>query len=433
MTSRFKLITGIIIASVVISLIFIYLIFQSIKADIKDTLGDSKSLTSGFINLYDSMNTKTRQKYDSLLVNYLDSIETENKKIDSKLTGEKVTILITGIDSRIGSTMKHADANHVIRIWFEPGIIEIISIPRGTWADAGFEEPEVDSLADSTAKVYTQNYLANVRAYKGRKAYFREIKRIAGIDKIDYYAEFGFSQAIGLLELIGFEGKSVQVLRVLRTRQVYGGQEHQRNYNQGQFIKQMIYKLFPILNGIEGEVIMRAALLMVDTNLNIEVVNEILGKLKKKGFPHSEKDIVQRVKPRYAHKYYDYDFTKQKNIDTLYTRLAEKSLRLGVKDKKIYDSDPISEKVENKLDTLIAEARKSLKKDPSKSIRILRIPFDQRVWFQVSGLKERAKIRKQICEILIEAYNKKFDRYRVKEVQTVLDMEEKVFRRFNRF
>lgn len=76
--------------------------------------------------------------------------------------GRSVTIAITGIDSRLGVEQAHADANHVLRIWLDQGRIEIISVPRGTYADAGFSSSSL-------------NIIANYRARKGRAAYLRKL------------------------------------------------------------------------------------------------------------------------------------------------------------------------------------------------------------------------------------------------------------------
>ena len=423
MTSKVKILIGSIVLMMLITTVLIILIFSSLSSTL------SGPMDKGFINFDDS--TKTEEEQEQLLVEFLDSIDTENDKISHKLTGDKVSILITGIDSRLGSTRKHADANHLINVWFKPGIIEIISMPRGTYAYAGFVDPPRDTTgADSSKKFYTQNYLANVRAYLGRKRYTNQIKRISKVKQIDYYVEFGFSQAIGLLELIGYKEKAVQVLRLLRTRQVYGGQEHQRNYNQGQFIRQMLLKLFPKLDGIEGDILIRTALFMVETDLDVGTVKEIIKKLKKKGFPRSPDDVILRLRPKYGHKYFSYDFSQEETIDTLYKKLATKALRLGVKDKEINSNDIISNKIASKLNAMIDEAQYYLVEDPNKLIRTLRITFDQRAWFQISDPKERARVRKRICYLLSKAYEEVHDFDRAKEVENILEMEERVFSEF---
>ena len=50
--------------------------------------------------------------------------------------GRVVNLLVTGIDARLGEHSGRADANHVVRFYLDSGCIEVISIPRGTIADA---------------------------------------------------------------------------------------------------------------------------------------------------------------------------------------------------------------------------------------------------------------------------------------------------------
>jgi hypothetical protein len=387
-------------------------------------------ITKGTVDFYKEGDDEALQ--DQMLLKFLDSVDVSSEKYDKILKGEKLRILITGIDSRLGSTKNHADATHLITVWFEPGIVEIVSIPRGTWADAGFKEPFIDSVREVNpdAKLYSQNYLANVRATRGRLRYWKDVRRIAKVDSINYYVEFGFSQAIGLLELMGYGEKAPQVLRVLRTRQVYGGQEHQRNFNQGQFIKQMILAIFPKLESIEGEILMRSALLMVDTDLDIDAIKSIIERLKAKGFPRGGEAIIQRVKPKYGHKYLSYDFGQSDAVDSLYKYLATKSMRLA-RDKNINDNTTTTSKVKRAIDSLLSDSEKYVTTDPSRSIRNLRIPFEQRAWFQIADIKERSAIRRRVCNILIRAYKENQDNLHASEVQTVLDMEERVFNRLN--
>src|SRR5690606_22561560 len=97
--------------------------------------------------------------------------------------GRRINICVTGVDSRLGTRYKHADANHVISILIDKGEVEITSVPRDTYADAG--------MPDTT----NQNIIAVLRAKYGRKAYLRRMAQIAELDTIHYYMEFGFSQA----------------------------------------------------------------------------------------------------------------------------------------------------------------------------------------------------------------------------------------------
>lgn len=208
--------------------------------------------------------------------------------------GRSVTIAITGIDSRLGVEQAHADANHVLRIWLDQGRIEIISVPRGTYADAGFSSSSL-------------NIIANYRARKGRAAYLRKLAEMTGVGKIDYYVEVGFSQAMGIFELLGFKGSAATTLHVLRTRKAFGIGDHQRCYNQAQFIRQMILKHFPRSEGVLDALALRGALALAQTNLPYNVAQGIIAALRAKGFPRSERDVRIELRPR-RFRVKDFDF-----------------------------------------------------------------------------------------------------------------------------
>jgi hypothetical protein len=346
-----------------------------------------------------------RREKDKQLERALDSIAKYNRKFSGKLKGEKVTILITGLDTRLGTNTSHADANHLLTIYFESGFIQIISVPRGTYADAG----NIDTA---------ENYLANVRSSRGRRIYQSEVSRITGVSKIDYYVEFGFSQAIGLMELMGYKSNAVQMLRMLRHRKSFSGGDVQRCYNQGQFIRQMILGFFPILDGVSGDVILRAALYLVKTDLDISTVKQIIQKLCEHGFPRGRSDVMVTLKPMYRAVTNEYDFTSDISRDSLYKRLSNFAQKIGLKE-KAYDAASHSEDVYKKLTTLLKEVGKL----PSeKIIEILDRLFEQRIWFQVIDLPKRAECRDKIGDMLIDAYKATGNKKKAEEIKK--EMEE---------
>lgn len=328
-----------------------------------------------------------RKEKDKQLERALDSVARYNRKFSGRLKGEKVTILITGLDSRLGSNTSHADANHLLIIYLESGFIQIISVPRGTYADAG----HIDT---------SENYLANVRSNRGQRIYMSEVSRITGAGHIDYYLEFGFSQAIGLMELLGYKSNALQMLRMLRHRKSFSGGDVQRCYNQGQFIRQMILGFFPVLDGVSGDVLLRAALYLVRTDLDFSTVKQIIQKLRDKGFPKGRNDVMVNLKPMYRAVTNEYDFTNDMSRDSLYRRLSDFALKIGIKEKS-YDPVSHSEDVYKKLNTLLKELNKL---PDERIVEILERLFEQRIWFQVVEKGKREESRDRIGEILIRAY-----------------------------
>jgi anionic cell wall polymer biosynthesis LytR-Cps2A-Psr (LCP) family protein len=103
-------------------------------------------------------------------------IDKEAGSSKSTTGGRRINIAVTGLDGRIGRLSKLADANHVISILIETGQIEIISVPRDTYVDLGYDEDDTLNL----------NKLTICRAKKGRKEYLVALAEITKVNKIHY-------------------------------------------------------------------------------------------------------------------------------------------------------------------------------------------------------------------------------------------------------
>lgn len=373
--------------------------------------------SSGYFN-EDTTAMNVGDDADSLsLVFFLDSLTNNADTRASKLSGNRVTISICGLDSRIGTNTKHADANHILNIWLDSAIIEVISIPRGSYSDVGYD--------DTTGL----NYLANYRAARGREAYLNEIQRITKIAEIDYYCEFGFSQAIGLLEMLGYKENAVQTLRVLRSRKGFSTGDYQRAYNQGQFIRQMILSHFNNLSGLLGELTLRGALMLVESNLNFSDIKSIYDTLHFKGFPKSRSDVFVRLCPRFQANLQKFDFTDDYLLDSLYKSIARKNYDSSETDTKFYKSESVSGKVSKRLNSLLKAAIADTARNPKRAVSRLRGIYDQRAWFQITDSAERAVIRNKICFTLSDLYLKIDNEEESKRIQLLLKVEDELYRR----
>ncbi len=302
--------------------------------------------------------------------------------------GRSVTIAISGIDSRLGVKQAHADANHVLRIWLDQGKIEILSVPRGTYADAGFSSSSL-------------NIIANYRARKGRQAYLRKLAEMTGVGSIDYYVEVGFSQAMGIFELLGFRGSAATALHVLRTRKAFGIGDHQRCYNQAQFIRQMILKHFPRTDGALDALTLRAALAIAETNLRYDVAQMILATLRSKGFPRSERDVSIKLCPR-RHQPQQFDLSSPAKVVALGKKL-DKALRM----RRVMPRKPTFrvESYQARLHRLLIDAARALdQQKPARAIALLERPYQQRAWLQLPEERGRLHFMVLMCATLIEAY-----------------------------
>jgi hypothetical protein len=335
-----------------------------------------------------------------------------NKSYRKIFTGRRINIAVVGVDSRMGAGTKHADANHILSILIDSGYVDIITIPRDTPADAGYD--------DSTG----QNKLTIVYAAKGREAYFKEAARIAGLDRIHHYAEFSFSQAMGLIELLGYHD-AASTLQVLRSRTGLGGDDYQRCYNQAQFIRQMLLKHFDKLTGMFGSLLIRGGLALVKTDMSYDYVKQIVDKFNEKKFPRSPNDIIVRVKPHIGANYKVYDFTDQKTIDGLKKKIERFNLSNLEKDSTLnfvgrYNPAP---RLWNAINSAVSDTAKR----PQQVINKLKVLFEQRAWMQVSNLNERDRIRSQFGILLISAYNKKKQFNDAEKVRSIIEAERTLF------
>lgn len=318
-------------------------------------------------------------------------INIEDKKVTTKVfSGKRINIAVTGVDSRLGVNYKHADANHIISLLPEQGVIEIFSVPRDTYADAGFEEDTLQRF----------NILANVLGGKGRKAYLKELARIAEIDHIHFYVELGFSQAIGIIENLGFnDAKST--LRLLRDRKSYRIGDFQRSYNQGHFIKGAILKVNDLAKN-SPDLIFNIFLELVNTNLSKPELLSLSNSFR--NLKHNE--IHNFVKPKVITDYQVIDLFNKKSLDSLLST-------------KNYTNDSVNSAIiTNKLTNLLDEADKH--KSNQAKINKLKRYFEQKSWLQISDKQIRNKIKYRFKDILSQAY---IALGKFKEAQSIISID----------
>ncbi len=338
--------------------------------------------------------------------------ENAGKFIKRVYSGKRINIAVTGTDARIGTNSKHADANHVISLLLDSGLVEIISVPRDTYTDAGYD--------DSTGL----NKLTILRANRGRQAYLKELANIANLDKIHYYVEFGFSQAMGIIDWLGFKDAS-STLQVLRSRQGLGGDDYQRQYNQGNFIKHALYKHFNRFTGVMGDVMIFGALSLVETNLTQSVMKDLVEKMNAKGFPKSLNDITQKIRPSMGIKFKVYDFSNESTVTELTKKIQSFNEYRDKHDSTFNKSK--TRNVENILLNVIAKAEADTAKRPAEVIRKLNVYYEQRAWLQISDYSKRANVRSKIADMLISANIKRKNTQAAQSIKETIQAEIKLF------
>ncbi|MCL5991474.1 MAG: hypothetical protein M1419_05170 [Bacteroidetes bacterium] len=365
-----------------------------------------------------SLVTKAKPLMDSLSFKELDKLFSAMEDGRKDTSFNIINIAVTGLDTRMGSGCNHADANHLLRIFLDSCRIEIISIPRGTFVKAGF--------ADTSGL----NYLANLRAGKGRERYLKEIAKICNIPKVDYYVEFGFSQAIGLLDLLGFRGNSAQTLRLLRSRQAFGLGDYQRSFNQGEFIRQMILSKYRTITNLPGDLAIRAGLLLVDTDLSYGIINNIIDKLNKSGFPRSEADISHYLKPKMKYEFHNFDFLSRASRDSLYKLIMRTAKNLEIDDGGKNNNGRINRRVLRNLNVIIRRAENDSLRFPQIVISRLQRIYEQRSWYQIGDTNQRYVLMKRICSLLISAYDRTNQSDKARSVRNLLLVEDYIKRNY---
>jgi anionic cell wall polymer biosynthesis LytR-Cps2A-Psr (LCP) family protein len=354
------------------------------------------------------------QKIDSVKKDSIAKILTDStilgiRKDFPMPSGRVVNVLITGIDSRLGQKSARADANHIVRFFLDSGCIEIISIPRGTFA--------MIRKGDTSGG----NIIANVRSIFGQERYIREITKIAKVKSIDYYIEFGFSQAMGIIELLGYKDNAASTLRVLRSRKAFTTGDHQRSYNQGQFIRQAILKVFDQTDALVGKVGIRAALALANTNLSYDATNYLLDEVRKHGFSSmGHERIWVRMKPNYLSQ------MKHLNFDSANVEQLESGIEKRVKG-MLEGDRKTPEGYAKRLQNLVKKAAVDSAKNPARVINSLVFPFQQKAWMQVKDKQERVHLRNRICTLLIDAFNRTNKTVDAKTVQDYLQLEQEAY------
>jgi hypothetical protein len=175
--------------------------------------------------------------------------------------GRQLHVLLIGMDARLGHSRGRADAIHLLTVSAGDSTVRIMSVPRGTPSPLGYKNP-------------SSNIISSVRSARGREELLRRVAALCGVDSIPYYVELGFSDALGVLELLGYEDPVLE-LQALRTRRRFQYGDHNRSYNQGMFVRSALLRLLPLLDGRTGELLMEAGLAIVESNLTVELCSGI--------------------------------------------------------------------------------------------------------------------------------------------------------------
>lgn len=278
-------------------------------------------------------------------------VTTTRSAYETPASNPKTSILLIGLDGRLGDKNPRCDAIHIITVDPQIKKVKITSIPRGTLVDL----PEGGI-----------NYISNACHIMGFDYALKKIEQIAAI-KTDYVVKVGFSQSMGILKNLGLA--PVETLEFLRNRK-YGIGDNQRNHNQALFIKDVLTSKLPFINNLP-KAVKYLIYKMTDTNLDFETGMRIFDEVINIGIDQNTDSITLITKP-YRNlfvKDIHYDFSKaaadtSQDIDYLdYQKLVTVNLK----------------NIIARADSLISS------KNTETAFKLVQTPFEQKFWLQVDN------------------------------------------------
>lgn len=370
---------------------------------------NQEELDTAFLKSIFELDTTSVLKGDSLLISGEDNRAGSTR--DEYAGYNRINIAVIGVDGRMGSPRGHADANHIISIIPNAGKIQIISIPRDTYVDCGYD----DSTNLNKLTVY---YMG-----AGREAYLDKVAEISGLGSIKYYVEFGFSQALGMLRLFGYN--STETLQVLRSRKSFAIGDYQRVYNQAQFVRQLILKHFELINGSLKPVFINGILALVKTNMNYDIISNIFQKIEEKQIYKNPDNITIKIKPGVQTKYKVFDFSNPDIIADLKSKLKLEDI--AKQDTTGFSPKNFQAYLTGKLDKLIYDSAKDTLKNPRLAINKLKPYYEQKIWLQINNDEESLEYSRKVSEIMWNSYLKIKDTINARRIQNSFLAEQELF------
>ena len=179
-------------------------------------------------------------------------------------------------------------------------------------------------------------------------------------------------------------------------------------------------RTFDKTDDILGQLAMRAALVLVETNLTYDMTQYLLKELRMHGFSSAASDRAWvRMKPEMISRFQVFSFDSA-NVNQLDAQIAKRV------DHTIPDSvAKHAADYEQRLASIVERAAADSAKKPVLVISTLSRPFSQRAWLQIQDKRRRVQMRDRICGLLINAYYRTNKQSNAALVQQYLDIEKK--------
>jgi hypothetical protein len=319
------------------------------------------------------------------------------------IRGRLINVLIIGIDSRLSARDARADALHLVSINPDSAVVEFMSIPRDTYVDLGY--PDTTHF----------NIIANAKL-PGNGMLMRKVSEISKRGPVNHYIEVGFSQAMGILEILGYR-EPVKTLQFLRTRRTLPGGDIQRAHNQALFMRQNLIEKFPLLTGGTGDLLLSAGLSFLTTNLTRDFCLGIIYNLEKRGFPDHRADAVRlRMLPGYNIR------LKQMVADSATVNATLDRVR-----RMHGEGDDPNIDVTSYLRRVNLRAMKDSTR-PGQIVHRLRRLNEQHAWLQIQDQQTRIGVRDTLTGLLEFALRKLGKTGEADEVRRARDAEDLLIR-----
>lgn len=279
---------------------------------------------------------------------------------------DKVSVLLLGLDSRVGETSAHCDAIQFLEIDRSEKTVKITAVPRGTYSP----------LPPGKGTTSSDYYVSNACGLGGLDYGVKQIERILG-KKADYVAMVGFSQVYGILRYLKLP--TTETLQWLRHRQGYAIGEPQRARNHSTFIKQALIKFVPENISPTDTASQYFIYKLIKTDLSFETTKKIVAVLSGMELKENPERISLYMKP--PHNVQDIPYDEENLEEYLGSMIDPIKHLLSSQDYSGMDKKIIDDKI------------KSIIEENNENDEFIRWAYKNYLWLQMEQDDERMQLQ----------------------------------------
>ncbi|MEI6510931.1 MAG: hypothetical protein WCO25_02695 [Candidatus Uhrbacteria bacterium] len=208
-------------------------------------------------------------------------VETSDTEI-----GDRVSVLLIGLDARAGSDVAHCDVIQLVEIDAAQQTVRITAVPRGTYSP----------LPPGGNYIPGDYYVSNACGIGGLEFGIAQIEKILG-KHADHLAVVGFSETLGAFRLLGLP--TTETLQWLRVRQPYAIGEPQRAHNHSTFIRRAMAEYAPVVSRLFATPVGYVFYNLVETDLTYAETRTLLGALADMDLANHPERVSLAMVPAY--------------------------------------------------------------------------------------------------------------------------------------